>query len=154
MSTRLLLDIIKEKTGIRTDKQLAEEIGVKYGALTNWIARDSFQYEPIIIFLLKKNVDLNSVFQPLLLPDLGEVIRAYKNNDISKVGYFLPRQPKSNAEEAFELDAAQTAGEIEEAYLYVAKYGNLTMLQKFKDVITGIVAMYKEQADEIKEFMK
>lgn len=154
MSTRLLLDIIKEKTGIKTDKQLAEEIGVKYGALTNWIARDSFQYEPIIIFLLKKKVDLNSVFTPLLMPDLTDVLIAIKNNDKSNVGYILPRTPKSSFEEGLEFDASQTASEVEEAYIYIAKHGNLTLLQKFKDMITGTIAMYTGTADEIKEFMK
>lgn len=155
MNTRLLLDTIKEKTGIKTDKQLAEEIGVKYGALTNWIARNSFQYEPIIIFLLKKDVDLNSVFKPVLMPDLAKVLIAFRNNDhTNAVGSVIPRLPKSNLEEGLEFDAIQTAGEIEEAYIYVAKYGNLTMLQKFKDTLTGIVAMYREQADEIKKFMK
>lgn len=148
MSTRLLLDIIKEKTGIKTDKQLAEELEIKYGALTNWIARDSFQYEPIIIFLLKKNVDLNSVFKPVLMPDLAEVLIAYRNNDLSKVGYILPRPPKSNAEEGVEIDAAQTAGEIEEAYIYIAKHGGLILSQKLKDALTGIIAMYRETADE------
>lgn len=35
MDTRLLLDTIKEKTGINTDKALAEEIGIKYPTWKN-----------------------------------------------------------------------------------------------------------------------
>lgn len=151
MNTRILLDMIKERAGIRTDKQLAEEMGIKYGALTNWIARNSFQYEPIIIFLLKKGIDLNKIFHPVLLPDIELIILGDHHH---AVGSVLPRMIKSSLEEQLEFDATQVAGEVEEAYIYLGKHGNLTMLSKFKETVTGIMALYKSKVDEMQEFMK
>lgn len=51
--------------GLSTDKALAEDmsdVGVTYGALTNWVSRDAIQYEPVIQYALKNNIDLNELF--------------------------------------------------------------------------------------------
>lgn len=60
--TRQILNTLKTKMGFATDKQLAEDMGVTYGALTNWVSRDSIQYEPVINYALAKNIDLNELF--------------------------------------------------------------------------------------------
>lgn len=62
ISTRAILNTLKTKKGFVTDKELAEDMGVTYGALTNWISRDSLQYEPVIDYAMKNNIDLNELF--------------------------------------------------------------------------------------------
>lgn len=62
MNVRALLESLKEKTGIKTDKELAKELNVSYNTLTKWLARNSLKYEPIILFLLKEEIDLNEIF--------------------------------------------------------------------------------------------
>ena len=61
-NTRQVLNILKTKKGFVTDKDLAMDMGVTYGALTNWIARDSLQYEPVINYAIANNIDLNELF--------------------------------------------------------------------------------------------
>jgi len=62
MNVRALLESLKEKTGIKTDKELAKELNVSYNTLTKWLARNSLKYEPIILFLLKEGIDFNEIF--------------------------------------------------------------------------------------------
>lgn len=62
MNARNILNVLKIKKGVRTDKELADILEIKYGALTNWLARDSVQYELIINFAIKNHIDLNEVF--------------------------------------------------------------------------------------------
>jgi len=62
MNARNILNVLKIKKGVRTDTQLAEMLEIKYGALTNWLARNSVQYELIINFAIKNHIDLNEVF--------------------------------------------------------------------------------------------
>lgn len=57
--TRKTLDRLKILFQTDTDKELAEELGITYGALTNWTARDSIPYAQLVDVLCEKGVDLN-----------------------------------------------------------------------------------------------
>lgn len=59
MSARNIINRIKKELNIEHDKELAELSGIKIGTLTQAIARNSFQYEIWIPFLIEKGIDLN-----------------------------------------------------------------------------------------------
>lgn len=63
MRARKLIDNVKKELNIEHDKELAELAGIKTGTLTQAIARNSFQFETLIPFLLSKGVDLNRIFE-------------------------------------------------------------------------------------------
>lgn len=62
MEARKLIDKVKKELNIEHDKELAELSGIKIGTLTQAIARNSFQFETLIPFLVSKGVDLNRIF--------------------------------------------------------------------------------------------
>jgi len=62
MFSREIADRIKLKLGIATDRAMAERMNVKYGTFANWMARDSMQLDVVIQFLIKENIDLNTIF--------------------------------------------------------------------------------------------
>lgn len=62
LTTRKLIDNVKKELHIEHDKELAELAEIKVGTLTQAIARNSFQFETLIPFLLGRGVDLNRIF--------------------------------------------------------------------------------------------
>lgn len=75
--TRELINKVKKELNIEHDKELAELAGVKVGTLTQSIARNSFQYELLIPYLVSKGIDLNVIFSDGFHPDT-------KQNEILK----------------------------------------------------------------------
>lgn len=63
-TAREVLNAIKATLKLKTDIELARVIEIEYGAMTNWIARDSIQYTTLIPFLSKHNIDLNILADP------------------------------------------------------------------------------------------
>lgn len=61
-STRVLIDRIKQLLSAKTDKDLAELLGVSRSVLSVWVHRDSPDYALLLETLLQRGVDLNSVF--------------------------------------------------------------------------------------------
>lgn len=62
MEARKLIDKIKKELNVEHDKELAELAGIKIGTLTQAIARNSFQFETLVPFLVSRGVDLNRIF--------------------------------------------------------------------------------------------
>lgn len=62
MFSREIADRLKIKFNCKSDRTLAERMQIKYGTFANWMARDSMQFDILIQFLIKENVDLNEIF--------------------------------------------------------------------------------------------
>lgn len=144
MFSREIADRLKIKLNCKSDRALAERMDIKYGTFANWMARDAMQFDIVIQFLVKEGMDLNEILAG----------NKYSSNSDHFVGSIIPRVPKSKIEEMVEEDAKKVINDIREGFVYIAKNGNLLMLEKFSDSITGLIAMYKSKADEIQEFMK
>lgn len=67
LTARSVLDSIKLHLNINTDKELAKEMSMEYGALTSALSRGTIQYHIIIPFLIEKEVDLN-ILSPSWIP--------------------------------------------------------------------------------------
>lgn len=135
MTARKFLDLVKMKVDIRTDKELAEEMGVKYTSVTSALARDSIQYELIIKFLLRKGVDLNEVFSILLVDDSEIDLTQWLNQTSSSA-------QSSAIDDAIEEEAEIIAKEIKTSYIKLADNCTIKELRNFKnqllDVLNGI----------------
>jgi hypothetical protein len=65
-SVRTILNKIKEIQGIRTDKELAQRIGVPIDTMRSWIQNDSVR-KPLIKYCEKNNISVDEVLfgQPI-----------------------------------------------------------------------------------------
>lgn len=59
---RKLINKIKKIENVKTDPEIAEILGVLPSTFRGWIQRDAVQHETIILYALKKNIDLNSLY--------------------------------------------------------------------------------------------
>lgn len=59
---REVLNSIKELLDIKTDVQLAEAMGIEYGAMTSALSRNSIQFEPVIKFINQNNLSSDFIF--------------------------------------------------------------------------------------------
>lgn len=149
MNTRVLLDTIKEKAGIRTDKLLAEAMGIKYGALTNWIARDSFQYEPIVDFLLQRGIDLNEIF---IKEGSSTVQNNFSSSGISMFGQGIVNQgSKSDFQNEDDLEIIN---EIKEKISFYREYGGNKFVKNFEADLADLMKIYDERAEKFKEMLE
>lgn len=126
VNTRQILNTLKTKRGINTDKELAEDMGIKYGALTNWIARDSIQYEPIINYAMVHNIDLNELFSG--------------------------KQSIFNIEST-DMDA-HVVKLVSEKFVYYSENGGRLLTAPFAADVKEIIAKYDQQADTIISVLK
>lgn len=150
MDVRALLDSLKEKTGIKTDKDLAKELNVQYGTLSKWLARNSLQYEPVILFLLWKRIDLNEIFGSLIHEMNAETQKG--NLDPYDVMQAMSH-PRSDLENQIDQDANKIANNLKEKYRYIAENGSMSLLKKFEEDLNNVICMYEEKTDKIKELV-
>lgn len=143
MDVRFFLNRIKEHIGIKTDKELAEAMGVKYGTLTKWIARNSVPQEPTVSFVVKHGIDLTKLFADANKQSL----------DNHAVGSAIPRMNKSIIDTVVENEANTFAEQLKETYLFVAQYGNMQLLKKFEEEISSISASYIEKCEKFKDML-
>lgn len=102
MNARKVLDSVKSRLNIPTDKELAAAMGVQYGALTSALSRGSIQYEAVINLLLKENVNLNEIFGDIgNVQIINEGIRGGQN--AQSVGR---DQSQSSSPTKYEIDEA------------------------------------------------
>lgn len=124
--TRRILNTLKIKMGLTTDKALAEEMGVTYGALTNWISRDAIQYEPVIEFALKNSIDLNELF--------GGKTNTFDISSPEMDGHILKL--------------------IHDKFMYYAENGGRLLTLPFSDSIKEIIDDYDQKVEKIREALK
>lgn len=144
MDIRYFLNLIKEETGIKTDKELAEAMGVKYGTLTKWVARNSLPNEPTVSFVVKRGIDLNKLFANANKQSL----------DNHTVGSAVPRMNKSVIDTVVENEAQAFAEQLRETYRFIAQYGNMMLLRKFEEELSSLSASYIEKCEKFKDMLK
>lgn len=142
MTARKFLDIVKIKVDIRTDKELAEAMGVKYTNITSALARNSIQYEQIIKFLLQRGIDLNEVFSVLLLEETEVDLKTLIENKPT-----LPDQ-FSSIDDAIEAEAENIAAEIKSSYIELADHCTIKELKSFKENLVEIIQRVKEKTTQ------
>lgn len=102
MKARKLIDNVKKELNIEHDKELAELVGIKIGTLTQAIARNSFQFETLIPFLLSRGVNLNRIFESeSTVQIINEGMRGGQN--AQNVG---GNQSQSGSSTKYEIDEA------------------------------------------------
>ena len=143
MDIRYFLNRIKEHIGIKTDKELAEAMGVKYGTLTKWIARNSVPQEPTVSFVVKHGIDLTKLFADA---------KAQSANNHA-VGSEVPRLNKSAIDTVFENEANAFAEQIKETYRFIAQHGNMALLRKFEEELSSLSASYIEKCEKLREIL-
>ncbi len=143
MDVRYLLNQIKEHIGIKTDKELAEAMGVKYGTLTKWIARNSVPQEPTVSFVVKHGIDLTKLF--------ADAKGQSANNHV--VGSVIPRMNKSVIDTVVENEANAFAEQLKETYRFIAQYGNMALLRKFEEELSVLSASYIEKCEKFKDML-
>ncbi|MCK9454831.1 MAG: helix-turn-helix domain-containing protein [Bacilli bacterium] len=62
MDAKDVLYRIKQIEKIQNDKDLADLLEINYNTLRGWLQRNSLQFEPIIEYAKKNNIDLNYIF--------------------------------------------------------------------------------------------
>lgn len=126
INTRQILNILKTKKGFVTDKELASDMGVTYGALTNWVARDSIQYEPIINYAMANNIDLNELFSG--------------------------KQNLFNIEST-DMDA-HVIKLVSDKFIYFSENGGRLLTAPFAAEVKEIIAKYDQQAEKLLAALK
>lgn len=126
INTRQILNILKTKKGFVTDKELAGDMGVTYGALTNWVARDSIQYEPIINYAMANNIDLNELFSG--------------------------KQSMFNIEST-DMDA-HVVKLVSDKFIYFSENGGRLLTAPFAAEVKEIIAKYDQQAEKLLAALK
>ncbi|MFA6188776.1 MAG: helix-turn-helix domain-containing protein [Sulfuricurvum sp.] len=144
MDIRLFLNRIKNETDIKTDKELAEAMGVKYGTLTKWLARNSVPKEPMIEFVVSRGLDLNELF--------ADNIK--ENADRYASGSSIPRLTKSAIDSVIEKEALAFAEQFKETYKFIAEYGSMPLLKKFEEEVSALSASYIEKCEKLREILE
>lgn len=126
INTRQILNTLKTKKGFVTDKELAGDMGVTYGALTNWVARDSIQYEPIINYAMANNIDLNELFSG--------------------------KQSMFNIEST-DMDA-HVVKLVSDKFIYFSENGGRLLTAPFAAEVKEIIAKYDQQAEKLLAALK
>lgn len=126
ISTRQILNTLKTKKSFVTDKELAKDMGVTYGALTNWIARDSIQYEPVINYAIANNIDLNELFS-------------------DKQSVFNIRSTEMD-EHVIKI--------VAEKFLYFAAEGGRLLTAPFAADLKELIVDYEKKVESMKETFK
>lgn len=144
MDVRYFLNRIKGHIGIKTDKELAEAMGVKYGTLTKWVARNSVPQEPTVSFVVKNGIDLNELF--------ADAKKQSAENHA--VGSAIPHINKSVIDTVVENEAQAFAEQLKETYRYIAQYGNMALLRKFEEEFSGLSASYIEKCEKFREMLE
>lgn len=144
MDIRYFLNKIKDKAGIKTDKELADALGIKYGTLTKWLARNSIQHEPVIDFVVKNGIDLNELFAD----SISDNAERYAS------GSSVPRLTKSVIDTVIEKEAAVFAEQFKETYKFIAEYGSMPLLKKFEEEISALSTAYIEKTEKFKEMLE
>jgi hypothetical protein len=57
-----ILSFLKNEYGLKTDKEVAEKLGVNYNTFKNWVVRDSPNYTALLNFAENNELDLNKLF--------------------------------------------------------------------------------------------
>lgn len=57
-----IIDNLKERLGLQTDKELALLLNVKPNTLSTWRKRESISYEHVLSLCKKRGLDLNDIF--------------------------------------------------------------------------------------------
>lgn len=143
MDVRYFFNRIKDHIGIKTDKELAEAIGVKYGTLTKWIARNSVPQEPTVSFVVKHGIDLTKLF--------ADAKKQSAENHA--VGSAMPRLNKSVIDTVVENEAQAFAEQLKETYRYIVQYGNMALLRKFEEEFSNLSASYIEKCEKFKDML-
>lgn len=144
MDIRYFLNKIKDKTGIKTDKELADALEIKYGTLAKWLARNSIQYELVIDFVVKNGIDLNALF--------ADSIK--ENAELYASGSSVPRLSKSAIDSVIEKEALAFAEQFKETYKFIAEYGSMPLLKKFEEEISALSAAYIEKTEKFKGMLE
>lgn len=121
MFSREIADKIKLKFGIVTDRAMAERMQVKYGTFANWMARDSMQLDVIIKFLIKENIDLNSIFNANNAVSNSEILFGattdIESSEIdAKIFNDFKKKFESYAEEGGRLLTAPFVADLQDLY--------------------------------------
>ncbi len=61
LSVRTIIDRVKDEVGCKTDKELSYQITGNQGTVTNWINRDSINFDVLIKYLIVNGIDLNII---------------------------------------------------------------------------------------------
>ncbi|MGO3707876.1 MAG: helix-turn-helix domain-containing protein [Mesonia hippocampi] len=108
-----IINNLKERLGLQTDKELALLLNIKPNTLSTWRKRESISYEHVLNLCKKQELDLNDVFDniniktstknPYSIPlisreNLFEYIMGRFSNDIEKLPHYcLPHlNPNKN----------------------------------------------------------
>lgn len=144
MDVRYFLNRIKDYIGIKTDKELAEAMGVKYGTLTKWVARNSVPQEPTVSFVVKHGIDLTKLFA-----DAKE-----QSSSNHAVGSAVPRLNKSVIDTVVENEANAFAEQLKETYRFIAQHGNMALLRKFEEELSSLSVSYIEKCEKFKKMLE
>lgn len=66
-----IIENLKEKLGLKKDKELCEFFGIKQNTLSTWKKRNTLDYKKIIQLCFENNIDLESIFyrkKPVQVP--------------------------------------------------------------------------------------
>lgn len=148
MNARKVLDSVKTKLNIQTDKELAAAMGVQYGALTSALSRGSIQYEAVINLLLKENVNLNEIFD-----ENGTTVQNnFSSFGISMFGQGIVNQGmKSDFQNQDDLEIIN---KIVEKISFYREYGGNKLVKNFEADIADIMKIYDERAEKFKEMLE
>ncbi len=143
MDARFFLNRLKQEVGIKTDKELAEAMGVKYGTLTKWVARNSIPKDPLVEFVVKKGIDLKQ----LAYDEVSEMTRRQFSGSV------IPRLSKSAIDSVLDQEAQMVAEQLKETYRFIAQYGNMVLLRKFEEELLSLSASYIEKCEKFREML-
>lgn len=143
MDARYFLNRLKQEVGIKTDKDLAAAMGVRYGTLTKWVARNSIPKDPLVAFVVKQGIDLKQ----LAYDEISEMTRRQFS------GSAVPRLSKSAIDSLLDQEAQVFSDQMRDAYLFIAQYGNMALLKKFEKELSSISASYIEKCEKLREIL-
>lgn len=144
MDARYFLNRLKQEIGIKTDKDLAEAMGVKYGTLTKWVVRNSIPKDPLIEFAVKQGIDLKQ----LAYDEVSEMTKRQFS------GSAVPRLSKSAIDSLLDQEAQVFSNQMREAYLFIAQYGNIALLKRFEEELSSMSASYIEKCEKLREMLE
>lgn len=144
MDVRYFLNRLKQEVGIKTDKELAEAMGVKYGTLTKWVARNSIPKDPLVEFVVKQGIDLKQ----LAYDEISEMTRRQFS------GSAIPHLSKSAIDSLLDQEAQIFSDQMREAYLFIAQHGNRVLLKKFEEELSSMSASYIEKCEKLRAMLE
>lgn len=144
MDARFCLNRIKEETGIKTDKELAAAMGVKYGTLSKWIARNSIPRDPLIEFVVEQGID----YKQIVYDGIAESVKRQFSEPV------VPHISKATIESVFDKNAQILAEQVEKTYAFISQYGNMQLLKKFEEELTSISTSYIEKCEKLKDMIE